>query len=68
MRILSNMPTSEPEEYVVRIYCVQAIDLQPNDPNGMVGIPLVLRMCPSRTDSGGCSEDLLCTGHGSTAK
>ena len=52
----------------MKIYCVQAIDLQPNDPNGMVGIPLVLRMCPSRTVNGGCSEDLLCAGHGSAAE
>ena len=52
----------------MRIFCVQVMDLQPNDPNGMVGIPLVLRMCPSRTVSGGCSEDLLCTGHRSTAE
>ena len=39
VRILSNMPTSEPEEYVVRVYCVQAMDLQPNDPTGLVGTP-----------------------------
>ena len=36
IKLLSGMPTSDPEECIIRIYCVQAIDLQPNDPTGLV--------------------------------
>ncbi|VEL28087.1 unnamed protein product [Protopolystoma xenopodis] len=32
----TSLPPSDPEECIVRIYIVRAIDLQPNDPSGLV--------------------------------
>jgi len=34
-RLLSNLPASAPEECIIRIYIIKAIDLQPNDPSGL---------------------------------
>ncbi|KAH9524694.1 hypothetical protein Btru_027538 [Bulinus truncatus] len=34
-RIFQSMPSSDPEECIVRVYVVSAVDLQPNDPNGL---------------------------------
>lgn len=36
-RHLDTLPSPAPEECVVRVYIIQAYDLQPADPNGMVG-------------------------------
>ncbi|CAH1784691.1 unnamed protein product [Owenia fusiformis] len=33
--MLKNLPSSDPEECVVRVYIIKAINLQPNDPNGL---------------------------------
>lgn len=35
-RHLANLPASAPEECIIRVYVVKAIDLQPNDPSGLV--------------------------------
>lgn len=35
-RHLDRLPSPVPEECVVRVYLIQAYDLQPADPNGMV--------------------------------
>ena len=40
VKVLGNVPSSEPEECVVRIYCIKAIDLQPNDPTGLVSLKI----------------------------
>ncbi|KAI3388907.1 hypothetical protein SNEBB_006737 [Seison nebaliae] len=34
-RILNNLPSSKPSEYLVRIYCIRAMDLQPKDNSGL---------------------------------
>ncbi|XP_055863087.1 myoferlin-like isoform X4 [Biomphalaria glabrata] len=34
-RIFQSMPSSDPEECIIRVYVVNAVDLQPNDPNGL---------------------------------
>ncbi|CAG5118348.1 unnamed protein product, partial [Candidula unifasciata] len=34
-RIFETLPPSDPEECLVRIYIIQATDLQPSDPNGL---------------------------------
>lgn len=34
-RILSNLPPSQPEPCVIRVYIIRAFDLQPNDPSGL---------------------------------
>ena len=36
VKVLGNVPSTEPEECIVRIYCIKANDLQPNDPTGLV--------------------------------
>ncbi|XP_059157039.1 myoferlin-like isoform X3 [Physella acuta] len=34
-RIFQSLPPSDPEECIVRVYVIKAVDLQPNDPNGL---------------------------------
>lgn len=41
-RHMDRLPSPAPEECVVRVYLVQAYDLQPADPNGMVSKPIEL--------------------------
>jgi len=37
-RLLCNLPPSEPVECIVRVYVIRAIDLMPQDANGLVSI------------------------------
>lgn len=34
-KIFQALPPSDPEECIIRVYVVKAVDLQPNDPNGL---------------------------------
>lgn len=36
--MITNLPPSSPEECLVRVYVVSALELQPNDPTGLVSI------------------------------
>ncbi len=45
LRALSNLPPSAPEDCVVRVYIVRAMDLQPNDPSGLVSSPSATGLC-----------------------
>ena len=40
-RVLRNLPPSSPEECIVRVYLIKAVDLQPNDPSGLVSLVFV---------------------------
>ena len=35
-KVFKHLPSSAPVECVVRVYCIKCIDLQPQDPNGLV--------------------------------
>ena len=34
--MFSNLPSSSPEECIVRVYVIKAVDLQPSDSSGLV--------------------------------
>lgn len=50
-KILTAVPSSEPEECIIRIYCVQAIDLQPNDPTGLADPYVIIKLGKQKLDS-----------------
>ncbi|XP_067657682.1 myoferlin-like isoform X1 [Haliotis asinina] len=35
LKILSDLPNSDPDECIIRVYVIKAIELQPNDPSGL---------------------------------
>ncbi|KAL4231637.1 hypothetical protein ACF0H5_009217 [Mactra antiquata] len=51
VKVLGNVPSSEPEECIVRIYCLRGIDLQPNDPTGLADPYIEIKLGKKKVDS-----------------
>ncbi|XP_060557298.1 dysferlin-like isoform X3 [Ruditapes philippinarum] len=51
VKVLGNVPSSEPEDCVIRIYCIRAEGLQPNDPTGLADPYIQIKIGNKSMDS-----------------
>ncbi|GAB1610572.1 myoferlin-like isoform X9, partial [Argonauta hians] len=50
-RVLQGLPSSEPQNCLVRIYIIKAIDLQPNDPSGLADPYVKVKLGKKKIDN-----------------
>ncbi|WAR21900.1 MYOF-like protein [Mya arenaria] len=51
VKMLANVPSTEPEECIVRVYIIRGIDLQPNDPTGLADPYIEVKLGKKKLDS-----------------
>ncbi|GFO37985.1 Fer-1-related [Plakobranchus ocellatus] len=50
-KVFQLLPPSDPEECIIRLYVIRAVDLQPNDPNGLADPYIEVKLGKTKMDT-----------------